>query len=84
MKKGFTEAVQVDIPLGCRMPGCRNSWAVDISHGRVCGYHDELLSRSHGNNPPTAGPRHQAPRTLIPAAQFQPHWPDVETEREEF
>ena len=41
-----------DHSLMCRMPGCRNVWTVDISHGRVCSLHDETLSRAGSKPPP--------------------------------
>lgn len=61
-----------DNSLMCRMPGCTLRWSVDISHGRVCSFHDESLSRRGMRTATTqktvAGP--------VPLAQEIPHWSD--------
>lgn len=66
MKPGFTAQADTERTLMCRMPGCRNRWAVDVTNGKVCSEHDRQLSRSHGGKPPEDMPRHQAPMPLIP------------------
>lgn len=51
MKPGFTTEASAEASLMCRMPGCRNRWAVDVSHGKVCSHHDDVLRRAGGQAP---------------------------------
>lgn len=51
MKPGFTTEASAEASLMCRMPGCRNRWAVDVSHGKVCSEHDDALRRQGGKAP---------------------------------
>lgn len=73
---------ETDSSLMCRMPGCRNKWAVDILHGKVCSYHDAELSK--GSTPPTEQrkPRHQASIPLRDAVR--PYAEPAEHDEEAF
>lgn len=64
---------QVYSGLMCRMPGCSLRWAVDISHGRVCSFHDEQLSKRGTPNIGKAKPTTIGP---VPVSQALPHWQD--------
>jgi hypothetical protein len=39
-------AIHTDHLHLCRVAGCGRRWSVDISHGRVCGFHDEQFSKA--------------------------------------
>lgn len=80
MRKRFNESSDNDSPpqddrsLMCRMPGCTLRWAVDISHGKVCSFHDEQL---HHRGIPNVGKRKPTtPVGPIPISQAVPHWQD--------
>lgn len=79
---GFKTDAEVERALMCRMPGCRNRWAVDISHGRVCSDHDATLARSGGTAPPEGVKRHQAPIPLRDA--MRPFAEPVDRDDEEY
>lgn len=46
-----------DHTLLCRVHGCGKRWSVDISHGRVCSFHDETFSRAEAKRPVSLPPR---------------------------
>lgn len=63
-----------DRSLMCRMPGCSLRWAVDVSHGRVCSFHDEQLSNHGVRRPGLVG--RPTPLGARPLAEALPHWQD--------
>jgi hypothetical protein len=46
VNKPLSAEAAAERALMCRMPGCRNRWSVDVSHGKVCSQHDQQLAKA--------------------------------------
>lgn len=82
--KGFKTDADEARALMCTMPGCRNKWTCDVSHGKVCSHHDEALSRSHGGKRPDGPPTRQAPLPIPLREAVRPFAEPEERDQVEF